>query len=197
VRSSIRKTPVATETIAVGLTNLAGDRQADLRVHGGPEKAIFAYPLAHLAAWTEELHPDAPYMPGSIGDNLTIADLDESAVSIGDVWRWGDALLQICQPRYPCFKLALAAGRPQIVKRFLATGRSGWYIRVLEPGNASVRGPITVEERDPAGISVRDAALAVFGNAVRDRQLEIAEHPALAESWRRSLERLASQPSEI
>lgn len=187
VMSGIRKTPITTETIAVGVTNLAGDRQADLRVHGGPEKAIFAYPLAHLAAWTEELKPDAPYAPGSIGDNLTIANLDETQVSIGDIWSWGDALIQICQPRYPCFKLALAAGRPQIVKRFLTTGRSGWYIRVLEPGEAPARGPITVQQRDRAGITVREAALAVFSEADADRQLEIATHPALAESWRSML----------
>jgi MOSC domain-containing protein YiiM len=191
VMSAIRKLPVTTETIGVGPTNLAGDRQADLRVHGGPEKAIFAYPIEHLAAWTAELNPDIPYRPGSIGDNMTIAGIDETQVSIGDVWRWGSAVLQICQPRYPCFKLAMATGRPQIVRRFLATGRSGWYMRVLEPGTASVRGPITVQDREPAGISVREAAMAVYNEADPVRQLEIAEHPALAESWRASLRRLA------
>ena len=191
VTSGIRKTPVATDTIEVGPTNLAGDRQADLRVHGGPEKAIFAYPLEHLTAWSEELKPDAPYLPGSIGDNLTVAGLDETRVRIGDVWRWGDALLQICQPRYPCFKLAMAAGRPQIVKRFLATGRSGWYIRVLEPGNAPVCGPIALHTADPAGITVREAAIAVYGDAAAERRLEIAAHPALAARWREMLLHLA------
>jgi MOSC domain-containing protein YiiM len=193
VMSGIRKSPVTAETVTVGLTNLDGDRQADLRVHGGPEKAIFAYPLTHLAAWTEELQPDTPFQPGSIGDNLTIANLDETQVSIGDVWRWGDALIQICQPRYPCFKLAMAAGTPRIVKRFLATGHSGWYIRVLEPGDAPVCGPITVQQRDPAGITVRQAALAVFGETPAERQLEIPAHPALAASWRTMLERRASE----
>lgn len=192
VMSGIRKTPLTTDSLMVSRTNLAGDRQADLRVHGGPDKAIFAYPLEHLAAWTDELRPESPFAPGSIGDNLTIANLAESQVSIGDIWRWGDAVLQICQPRYPCFKLAIAAGTPRIVKRFLATGRSGWYIRVLEPGEAPVRGPITLQQRDPVGISVREAAMAVFGAANADRQLGIAEHPALAESWRSMLRRAAN-----
>jgi MOSC domain-containing protein YiiM len=192
VLSGIRKTPVTTEAIEVGLTNLAGDRQADLRVHGGPEKAIFAYPIEHLAAWTGELTPDNPYLPGSIGDNLTVAGLDETQVRIGDVWKWGNALLQICQPRYPCFKLAMATGRPRIVKRFLATGRSGWYIRVLEPGSAPVCGPITLHETDPAGITVREAAMAVYGEADPDRRLQISGLPALAERWREMLRRLAS-----
>jgi MOSC domain-containing protein YiiM len=192
VLSGIRKIPVTTETIEVGLTNLAGDRQADLRVHGGPEKAIFAYPVEHLASWTEELAPDTPYLPGSIGDNLTVAGLDETQVRIGDVWQWGDALIQICQPRYPCFKLAMAAGRPQIVKRFLATGRSGWYIRVLEPGQAPVRGPICLHKADPVGVTVREAAMAVYGDAEAARRLEIADHPALAARWREMLRNLAS-----
>lgn len=191
VLSSIRKSPVTTAMIEVGLENLGGDRQADLRVHGGPEKAIFAYPIEHLTAWTDELKPESPYTPGSLGDNLTVAEIDEKQVCIGDVWQWGSAVLQICQPRYPCYKLALAAGKPQIVKRFLATGRSGWYIRVLEPGSAPVRGPITVLGRDPAGIAVRAAALAVFADADPQRRRQIADHPALAESWRAMLRRLA------
>jgi MOSC domain-containing protein YiiM len=194
VMSGIRKTPVTAESIEVGPTNLAGDRQADLRVHGGPEKAIFAYPLEHLTAWTDELRPDAPYLPGSIGDNLTVTGLDETQVRIGDVWAWGDALLQICQPRYPCFKLAMAAGRPQIVKRFLATGRSGWYIRVLEPGMAPVRGPITLHKADPAGVTVREAAMAVYGDADPERRLQIAALPALAGRWREMLQHLAGTP---
>ena len=194
VLSGIRKRPVTGVTIDVKLTNIAGDRQADLRAHGGPEKAIFAYPLEHLGAWSAELRPGNPFLPGSIGDNLTIRGLDETQVRIGDIWQWGDALLQICQPRYPCYKLAVATGFPLIVKQFMQTGRSGWYIRVLREGTAPVGGPISLQETDPAGITVREAAMAVYGEYENGRRVEIAAHPALAQSWRNHLLRLATQP---
>ena len=194
VLSGIRKQPVTSATIEIGLTNIAGDAQADLRAHGGPEKAIFAYPIEHLQNWTEELRPASPFSPGSIGDNLTIRGLDETQVRIGDVWSWGDAVVQICQPRYPCYKLAMATGFPRIVKRFMQTGRSGWYIRVLQEGSAPTDAPIQLMQADPAGVTVREAAMAVFGQYDNDRRLEIAAHPALAQSWRNHLLNLTTQP---
>ncbi len=195
VSSAIKKRRTATNgTLHLTTTNLEGDRQGDLRVHGGPDKAVYAYPSEHLPLWTAELQPDEPFGPGAFGENLTTAGWLETDVRIGDVWEWGEARLQVCQPRYPCFKLAMAAGRPQIVKRFLATGRSGWYIRVLEPGMAPVRGPITLHKADPAGVTVREAAMAVYGEADPDRRLAIADHPALAERWQAMLRHLATNP---
>ena len=193
VLSSIRKHPVASASVEVSLTNIAGDAQADLRVHGGPDKAIFAYPIEHLQAWSDEFRPSDPFLPGSIGDNFTVRGLEESNVRIGDIWQWGDVLLQVCQPRFPCFKLALAVGSPKVVKRFMETGRSGWYIRVLEPGAAPVGGPIHLQTVDSAGVTVREAAMAVFGNADDALRMHIAMHPALAASWRRHLLQLAGQ----
>jgi len=195
VLSGFRKQPVETETVHVGLTNIAGDAQADLRAHGGPNKAIYAYSADHFEWWTRQMKPARPYGPGALGENLTLAGIDETDVCIGDVWQWGSAVLQICQPRYPCFKMAMATDRPTIVRRFLESGRSGWYLRVLEPGHATVCGPIIVRERDIAGISVRDAALASSHPTEPERQIEIAAHPALAPSWASRLRNLAITPS--
>lgn len=195
VLSGFCKRPVQTATVDVGVTNIVGDAQADLRAHGGPNKAIYAYSADHFPWWSREMEADPPYGPGSLGENLTVAGIDEERVCIGDIWQWGEAVLQICQPRYPCYKLAMATARPTIVRRFLESGHSGWYLRVLATGVADVAGPIVVLERDPSGISVREAALAASHPTEPYRQLEIAAHPALAESWALRLRNLAISTS--
>lgn len=194
VTSAIRKTPVTADVVSVSDLNIEGDLQADLRVHGGPNKAIFAYPAVHLAAWGQEYRNSEALPFGLIGENLTIGGIDEHDVHIGDIWAWGTVRLQICQPRYPCFKLAMTVGEPGIIKRFLATARSGWYLRVLTPGEAPVAGPITVEAFDSAGITVDAAARAAFGPFDQEMRMAIADHPALAPSWRANLLRMAEAP---
>lgn len=149
VFSGIGKRPVATATVYLDVLNLEGDRQADLRVHGGPYKAVYAYPSEHLASWKEELEPDLPFGPGTFGENLTTTGWLEEDVRIGDTWSWGDAVLQVTQPRGPCYKLAMVTGRPDLVKRVIQSGRTGWYLRVLRPGTAPVAGPIAVVSRQP------------------------------------------------
>ena len=109
---------------------------------------------------------------------------------IGDVWRWGDATLQVTQPRWPCFKLDLFRSRTDIGLRLRSTGRTGWYLRVLEPGDVPVAGPIERIEQDPAGITVFDAHSAMLDRRMSpDRLREVAGHPALAEQWKTPLER--------
>jgi MOSC domain-containing protein YiiM len=191
VLSGFCKRPVRTKTVEVGSTNIAGDAQADLRAHGGPDKAVYAYSADHFPWWSKEIRAEEPYGPGALGENLTVGGVDENDVCIGDIWQWGEAVLQICQPRYPCYKMAMATARPTIVRRFLESGRSGWYLRVLETGCAEVAGPIIVLERDSARISVRDAALAASHPTEPERQIEIAAHPALAERWADRLRHLA------
>jgi MOSC domain-containing protein YiiM len=187
IKSGIRKSPVTTTDVAVSTVNIAGDAQADLRVHGGPEKAIFAYPSEHLEGWANEFGDGSPLPYGLIGDNLTMAGVDETQAHIGDIWQWGSVRLQICQPRFPCFKLGMTVGNHRILRRFMETGWSGWYLRVLTEGIAPVAGPIGIEAIDPAGITVREAAFAAYGPYDQQRQLDIAGHPALAASWRYSL----------
>jgi MOSC domain-containing protein YiiM len=130
VWSGIRKLPVAASaTLWLSSLNLSGDGQADLSVHGGVDKAVYAYPSEHLAPWTQELGEELG--PAPFGENLSTIGALETDVRIGDMWSWGDALLQVSQPRWPCFKLALYRSRADIQQRMRAHGRTGWYLRVL------------------------------------------------------------------
>lgn len=183
VVSAIVKQPVTVATLSLSRLNLEGDAQADLRAHGGPNKAVYAYPTEHLRPWSEELGLDLH--PGAFGENLSIAGAIEQDVFIGDTWRWGDAILQVSQPRSPCFKLAMRLQRPEIIKRMIAGERTGWYLRVLRPGTVQVRGPIEVIARDPNRLSVATAQRAAFGREREAVVLEsLARHPALADEWR-------------
>jgi MOSC domain-containing protein YiiM len=187
VISGIRKRPVAAAWITLDLFNLEGDRQADLRAHGGVDKAVFAYPVEHLVAWSEECDVRPALEPGSFGENLTLQGVTEEQVCIGDVWAWGEALLQVAQPRWPCYKLSMATGIPEIVERFIETGRCGWYFRVLRPGRVPVRGPIAIAERHPARVSVRQAQRARLPGAPRDLIERVVAVDALAPAWRQPL----------
>ena len=193
VWSGIAKARVASgTTLWLSAINLAGDDQADRSVHGGPDKAVYAYPSEHLHQWSDELGTSLG--PAPFGENLSTVGVSETDVCIGEIWSWGEATLEVCQPRWPCFKLALHRGRPDIQQRMRRTGRTGWYLRVLEPGAVIVGGQIAVARRDPQGLTIADAH-----QAMSDRHLEradlvraLAEHERLAEEWRAPLrERLA------
>lgn len=187
VLSGIAKSPVGDSPLAVRSTNLEGDGQADLRAHGGPDKAVYAYPSEHFPAWSAELGEDLG--PGAFGENLTTAGLIEHEVYIGDVWAWGTAVIQVCQPRYPCYKLGIHRGRPNIIARFLDSARSGWYLRVLQPGVASRTDPITVTDRLSDSVTVHTASRAILpGHASADELESIIALAPLAKSWRRGLE---------
>lgn len=185
VWSGIRKLPVPADAILwLSSINLAGDGQADLSVHGGVDKAVYAYPSEHLGPWSEELGEDLG--PAPFGENLSTIGVLERDVRIGDLWSWGDATLQVCQPRWPCFKLALHRARADIQSRMRASGRTGWYLRVLEPGEVPAAGPIELVREDPAGVTVEDAHLAMSDRHLLAPELvrAVAGHPALAAEWR-------------
>jgi MOSC domain-containing protein YiiM len=168
----------------VGRTNLAGDEQSDLRVHGGAEKAVYVYPHEHYAFWRAEL-PGVELDFGAFGENLTSAGLLESEVSIGDRLRIGSAEFQVTQPRVPCFKLGLRFGRPELVKLFLRAGRSGFYLSVLREGELGAGDAI---ERIPVAtpsLSVAEVA-ALYAGRVTDRtRMRLASELAgLPQGWR-------------
>ena len=149
IYSAIAKQPVdAGATLWLSMGNLAGDAQADLVVHGGADKALYTYPSEHLAPWASELGEELGAAP--FGENLSTSGALETDVGVGDVWRWDDALIQVCQPRWPCFKLALHRRRPDIQKRMRGNGRTGWYHRVLEPGEVVVGSPVELVSKDPS-----------------------------------------------
>jgi MOSC domain-containing protein YiiM len=198
VLSAIKKRPVTgVDSLTLARTNLAGDRQADLKAHGGPDKAVYAYPSEHLPLWNAELMPEEPFGVGTFGENLSTAGWLETEVRIGDVWQWGTATLQVCQPRYPCYKLAMTTARPIAVKRMLDTLRNGWYLRVLEPGEVPLGGPIDVIERGEADAIVRDAVRALLPGTPRALSERFAALPVLAPRWRAMIaEKLAVESEE-
>lgn len=192
VCSAIAKKPVLGDSVWLDWLNLRGDRQGDQRAHGGPDKAVYCYASEHFEAWSREL--GRQYGPAGFGENLTLAGALEATVCIGDVWRWGGAVVQVAQPRFPCFKLMMHTGVADIEERLVAAGRSGWYLRVLRPGEVPVRdAAISVEHRDESRLSVLDAHRAFTSDDPRDaaRIPALVEHPALAESWRKMLRRRA------
>lgn len=184
VVSGIEKRPVTTSSLRLDPLNLQGDRQADLTVHGGPDKAVYAYPSEHLPQWNAEYRQEPPFGPGAFGENLTTADWLEEQVCIGDVWAWCEALLQVAQPRSPCYKLAIATDHLNVLQRMVRTGRTGWYIRVLRSGTVPVGGPIHVITRHPSGVTVLDAHRATQPGRSRMELERVAAVDALAESWR-------------
>ena len=188
VMSGIVKKPVTAESLHLDVLNLEGDGQADLEVHGGEDKAVYAYPSEHLGPWSEELG-GADLGPNAFGENLTTRGWREADVCIGDLWAWGDAVLEVCQPRWPCYKLGMLRGTQTILAKFRASGRTGWYLRVLQPGDVPVGGPVYVAERHPSAISVFDVHDARLNGAGDDRLAEMLDLEPLADEWKYSLAR--------
>ena len=154
VMTGIFKDPV-TGRIAVRRLNLEGDRQADLTVHGGPDKAIYAYPAEYYDYWKEQFpQMDLPW--GMFGENLTISGLSEETVYIGDRFQVGSAQLVVTQPRLPCYKLGLKFGRDDILKRFLQSGLTGFYFAVLKEGEVAAGDLISLLQRDQGQVKVAD-----------------------------------------
>lgn len=132
VFTGIYKEPVAGRII-LHRFNLDGDQQADLTVHGGQDKAVYVYPSEHYPVWQAEF-PDMPLPYGIFGENFTTEGLDEESVHIGDQFRIGAAVVEVTQPRMPCYKLGVRFARPDMPKRFHASGRCGFYLAVLREG---------------------------------------------------------------
>jgi MOSC domain-containing protein YiiM len=164
--------------------NLEGDQQADLSVHGGRDKAVYAYPTEHYAYWKKELAGTAlPW--GSFGENLSTEGLVESDVFLGDRFAIGEAEVVVTQPRIPCFKLNLKFQRDDMAKRFLASGRTGFYFRVLREGEIGAGDEIVRVGQDENHLSIADALKAYLGapgsEILRERALRVKY---LSDAWR-------------
>lgn len=168
IRTSIWKSPV-TGTVRVQKHNLEGDAQSDLEVHGGPNKAVYVYPSEHYAYWRREL-PDMELDWGTFGENLTIAGVLEAEVRIGDRFRIGTAAFRVTQPRLPCFKLGIRFGRADMLKRFLRSGRTGWYLAVESEGEIAAGDAIEITRRDGHGVTVPEMVAQLTSGAKRDHQ---------------------------
>ena len=183
VTTGIWKEPVA-GSVSLRALNLDGDRQADLRVHGGPDKAVYAYPTEYYELWSRE-RPELAFGPGTFGENLTTEGLLDTDVSVGDRVRVGTAELVVTQPRLPCFKLGLKMERDEFVTEFLDRGLLGFYLAVAREGEVEAGDPIVTLSRDPRSFGVTEVARLY----TRDRDdiagtRRAAELDVLPESWR-------------
>ena len=183
VRTSIFKSASA-GYVRVMTLNLEGDEQSDLSVHGGAHKAVYAYPSEHYPFWHEEV-PEADLPLGAFGENFTTEGLFEEAVHIGDRFRVGSAEFIVTQPRLPCFKLGIRFGRQEMVKRFLRSGRTGFYLAVLEEGLVTAGDSIELLARDEHGVTVADIVnLCTAGATDQDLLQRASALPALPTDWR-------------
>jgi len=188
VSTGIFKEPVAGPVFLRQL-NLAGDRQADLRVHGGADKAAYLYPFEHYAFWAAETGRN-DFVYGQFGENFTVTGLLENDVCIGDVLQIGAARVQVSQPRSPCFKLGIRMGDDQFPARFAAANRTGFYLRVLEEGVVQAGDAIQRLERAANSMSVREIFfLRHAGNGTREDYARAARLTGLSESWRKAFEK--------
>lgn len=196
VLTGIFKEPVSGH-IAVRQLNLDGDRQADLTVHGGREKAVYAYPAEYYTFWREQF-PEMELPWGMFGENLTVEGLSVESVHIGDRFQVGSAQLEVTQPRIPCYKLGIKFGRDDILKRFLQSGLTGFYFSVLKEGEVAAGDPIKLLHREEHKVKVADITRLYRQDRHNlDLMRRALKVEALAEVWREYfMERLtASHPA--
>jgi len=193
VRTSIWKDPVE-GLVHVSSLNLEGDKQSDLSVHGGPEKAVYAYPCEHYEYWRRELRAtDLTW--GTFGENFTTEGLLEPEVRIGDRIRVGSAEFLVTQPRMPCFKLGVRFDRDDMAKRFLRSGRPGFYLAVVREGEVSAGNSLEFVGRDEHGVTVADiASLYARDRDNEDLVRRAVDVPALPESWKDYLRKRLFEP---
>ena len=194
--SAIGKLPVA-HAVAVGAMGLAGDEQADRTVHGGVDKAIHHYPADHYDWWRGFLG-DAPLLdaPGAFGENISTTGFDENNVFLGDRFRLGTALVEVTQARQPCWKLDHRFGAKGVMAQVVKTRRTGWYYRVLEPGQVKAGDALGLVERPYPEWPLASLFALLIGGEAKDRLADLSalrDVPVLAETWKVRRAKLAGQ----
>jgi MOSC domain-containing protein YiiM len=183
VYSAIGKQPVQGRVRVEGV-NVAGDEQADRRVHGGPDKAVYAYASEDTAWWEAEL--GRPLGPGVFGENLTTAGIDVTGAVVGERWRIGTVELEACQPRQPCFKLGIRFGDPRMLRRFALAGRPGAYLRIVREGELGAGDAVEVVHRPEHGVTIGLVADALLRDeTLLARAAAAPELPAGLAAWMR------------
>jgi MOSC domain-containing protein YiiM len=186
VESAIGKIPVEAESVFVGRINIEGDAQADLTVHGGADKAVYAYPVDHWPWWQSK---GFETVPATFGENLTLVGASEDDIHIGDRFRWGDTVLEVSQPRGPCYKFAIHTARADAPQLMTISARCGWYLRVLEEGGAPAAGSlmtrVSMADGNP---SVGEAFRAMYHPRIpRELRQKVHDTAPLAAAWRAGL----------
>ena len=188
VSTAIFKEPVEGRVMLRNL-NLEGDRQSDLSVHGGPTKAVYAYPSEHYPFWRQEFPGmDLPW--GMFGENFTTEGMAETEINIGDKFRLGDALVMVTEPRMPCYKLGLRFGRSDVIRKFLNSERTGFYFAVLKEGEVGAEDELQLVDKHPGGLRVSDVTRLFAHDKQNQALLERAlAVDALPESWKNHFRR--------
>jgi MOSC domain-containing protein YiiM len=188
VRSAIDKRPVGDRPVPLHREGFEGDEQADRKLHGGPDKAVCCYPAEHMPHWEHLLEQHLP--PGSFGENLRLEGLVETDACIGDTFELGGALVQVSQPRGPCFKLAARWGSRRLPNLMAKEGRSGFYLRVLHSGAVRAGDELRLVDRR-SEVSVADVMRVTYVERDDDELIaRVMEVPELAEQWRAGLRAL-------
>jgi MOSC domain-containing protein YiiM len=183
VTTSIFKSPVEGR-VAVRKHALEGDTQSNLAVHGGPDKAVYGYPLEHFDFWRAQ-YPDLEIEFGFFGENLVTTGMFEGALHIGDRYRFGSAVLEVSEPRFPCAKMVARIGDPESAEKFIASRKSGYYLRVIEEGAVAVGDTIELVDSSDYPLTIREV---VDAHANKDSDPELLRRaidcPRLPEKWR-------------
>ena len=184
--SSFRKESIS-GPVTVTRLGITGDSVADTCNHGGADKAVLCYAASHYRPWSAE-HPDLPFSPGAFGENLTVDGLDESSVCIGDCYRIGDLLLEVSQPRQPCWKIARRWQCKTLTKEVTQTGRTGWYARVLNEAEISAGDAIQRETRPQPNWPIQRVNDLMYGRLLdRAALMELMSLPELADAWKKEI----------
>jgi MOSC domain-containing protein YiiM len=197
VSTGIFKAPVHGPVVA-GLLHLEGDGQADLKVHGGRDKAMYAYPQEHYSYWAKELGV-AGLESSQFGENLTVSGMTETSVVLGDTYRLGDVIATVTQPRLPCFKLGIRMADDAFPNRFLMSGRLGFYLRVAQEGTVRAGDGIELLQRPAHNISIFRLWRTVFGAELNaaDAQLALDNLPLLDAGWVRRLRQITATGKSV
>jgi MOSC domain-containing protein YiiM len=196
VLTGIFKEPVAGR-VAVRRLNIEGDQQADLKVHGGPQKAVYVYPADYYAFWREQ-YPEMELPWGMFGENLTVWGVRDGTVHIGDRFQMGSAQFVVTEPRMPCYKLGLKFGCDDVLRILLQSGFSGFYCAVLQEGEVAAGDPVTLLHRDEQALRVRDITLLETEHKYDGDLLRRAEaEEALSQDWREYFAKRLAHISQI
>ena len=187
VLSGIDKRVATKDQLFVSKLNIDGDGQADLTVHGGADKAVYAYSASHWPWWEAEHR--LPCSPGTFGENLTLESGEETEICIGDRFQWGDAELEVAQPRAPCFKFAIHTRREDAAQLMTLSGRCGFYLRVIREGSAPAANAALERVHASGAATVREAFFAALGKPPLDSLRHVLAAEGLAENWSAAVER--------
>jgi MOSC domain-containing protein YiiM len=183
IETAIDKTSVE-ESVFLSLNGLEGDQCADTRHHGGTERALHQYPVEHYAYWREKYGETIDWQSPGMGENLSSEGMTEDTVCLGDRYQWGDAIIEVGQPRSPCFKLNKRWGIENLSVDMQEISRCGWLYRVIQPGLVSVHEPLLLIERVPNAMTLREVCDVFFGDPLNIKGLEkLNEQSRLSNSW--------------